>query len=111
MDFFLNKNSTLPELILELIKTNDVDYETFFEELQTSDITFDMVNVDTNIPKIIKSNAHYHLMGDDEYAIGYKFNPKDVDTAGTFLCKFTIKFDDGDNLIVPIKERLYIHIQ
>lgn len=111
MDFFLNKDSTLPELLLELVKTNNVDYHTFFEKLQTSEITFGMVNSETNIPKIIKGNSNCHLLKNDEYAIGYTFNTSDVNTVGTFLGKFTIDFGEGEKLIVPIKEKLFIHIQ
>lgn len=113
MDFFINKGSNYPELIMELIKDNHNDYEDFFIKLQGADIKFSMYDVDTKRIKVVNQNASCHKIGEgEEYGIGYKFKYSDVDRIGTFTGKFTITYQDGTNekLIVPIKEYLKIHV-
>lgn len=117
MDFFINKNSTLPILKLELVKDGRNDYKKFHTMIQNSDITFCMTELSTGIKRIGNKEATCILKEtdedstDEEYYIGYKFTEKDTKKAGTFIGEFTINFlDDFGVLIVPIREELYIHI-
>ena len=50
--FFINKDSILPTLRLELIYDGRHDYNKFWDAIQNSDITFTMTNVDTNIKTV-----------------------------------------------------------
>ena len=119
MEFFINKNSTLPILKLELIQDGRNDYKKFFEQIQNSDIFFCMTDINTGNKKIGRRPATCMLKpcendGDcceDQYYIAYQFREKDTNTAGTFIGEFTIVFDDGSGtLIVPIREDLIINV-
>jgi len=112
MDFFINRYSNFPELIMELIKDGHVDYKTFFEEIQNADIKFKMTEVDTGRIKVPYKSAFCTSINDgEEYGIGYKFEDGDVNEAGTYVGQFIIKFNNGnDKLIVPLREELKIHV-
>lgn len=119
MIFEINKNSTLPQLRLELIQDGRNDYKSFFENIQNSDITFCMTDIETGNKKIGNRDATCILKEcidtegciNEEYYIAYNWRAKDVNTAGTYIGEFTIVFNDGSGtLIVPIKESLMIHI-
>lgn len=117
MDFFINKNATLPILKLELIKDGRNDYKKFHDMIQNSNITFCMTELSTGIKKIgnkqalcIVKETNEDSIG-EEYYIGYKFTEKDTKKGGTFVGEFTIDFLDGSGtLIVPIREELFIHV-
>ena len=112
MDFFINKHSNFPELIMELIKDNHSDYEDFFEKIQTADIRFKMTDADTGMIKVPYRPAFCTSFDEsNEYGIGYKFKDEDVDRAGTYIGQFIISFiDSEDRLIVPIREELKIYV-
>lgn len=118
MIFQINQNSTLPQLRMELINDGRNDYKKFFEDIQDSDITFCMTNIETGVKKIgnrpatciLKECINEDGCINEEYYIGYNWRAKDVNEAGTFIGEFTISFSDGNILIVPIKESLEIQI-
>lgn len=118
MIFEINKNSTLPTLMLELIQDGRNDYKKFFEDIQDSDITFCMTDISTGNKKIGNRPATCILKEcndtegciNDEYYLAYEWRAKDVNTAGSYVGEFTISFGNGGILIVPIKESLYINI-
>jgi len=121
MNFYINKNATLPILKLELINDGRNENGNFYDYLQTSTITFCMTDVNTGIKKIGNKNALCILkepsadcLG-EEYYIGYKFSERETKTTATYVGTFTIRFDDEltnglGTLIVPIKDELYIHV-
>jgi hypothetical protein len=117
MDFFINKNATLPILKLELIQDGRNDYKRFHELIQNADIYFTMSDVETGIKKIGKKPAlcmykePINDCCDDEYYLAYQFTEKETKIAGTYSGKFIIEFLDGSGtLIVPIREELFIHV-
>jgi hypothetical protein len=117
MEFHINKNSTLPVLKLELIKDGRNDFLKFYEKVENSNVTFTMTDVITGVIKIGKSAATFEQVlpksdcVGDEYYITYKFAGNQTAVAGRYLGKFEITFNDGSgNLIVPIKEDLFINI-
>ena len=55
MEFFINKNATLPVLKLELIRDGRNDFEKFFELIQNADIYFTMTDVVTGVKRIAKN--------------------------------------------------------
>ncbi len=123
--FYITQNSTLPTLMMELIEDGRHSYDKFHECIQGADITFTMVNVDTNITKIAKAKAYIKLREGDscteQYIICYDWKERDTKEMGTFKGTFEIVFDPslkGDNvtypsgvLNMPIRESLYIIIQ
>jgi hypothetical protein len=116
MEFFIQKDATLPILYLELIQDGRNDFNKFFELIQNADIYFDMTNITTGIKKIGKKLTGVSLVEPiscigEEYYLKYQFSERDTNTAGKYLGQFTIKFLDGSGtLIVPIREQLFINI-
>lgn len=117
MDFYINKNATLPVLKLELYQDGINNYSYFFNKLQNADIYFTMTDIKTGIKHISRKIAglapktRYVGCTVDEYFLAYQFSSKDSSRPGTYLAQFTIDFLDGSGtLIVPIREELYVHI-
>lgn len=124
MDFYMNKDSLLPILRMELIEDGRHSYNKFFELIQSADITFTMINRETGVTKIAKAPAYIKEREDggcvEQYVICYDWRKRDVNETGTFLGKFNIEFgevknDEYDypkgNLIMPLREDLLITIK
>jgi len=116
MNFFINKNSTLPELIMELVCDGRNDYKSFHEQIQNADITFSMYDVNTGAKKISCKPTSI-LMKDtgcdlpEEYYIVYQFSERETSKPGTYKGEFSINFLDGSGFLkAPIQEELFIHI-
>ena len=115
MEFFIKKNATLPLLKMQVVKDGRAGYIQFMETLELSTIYFTMINVDTGIPKIVSAPCDIvNLILPDgatqEYYIYFRFTAMDTDTPGRYQGQFLIKNEEG-NLILPIREELYINIQ
>lgn len=124
MDFYINKDSILPILRMDLIEDGRHDYNKFMELIQNSSITFTMVNADTGVTKIANAPAFIKLREDggciDQYVICYKWRKHDVKEAGRYKGVFNIEFGDvkndeydypQGNLVMPIREDLFINIK
>jgi hypothetical protein len=46
----------------------------------------------------------------DEYYIVYRFTEQQTSEIGKFEGKVNVSFDNGNKLILPVKEKLYINI-
>lgn len=116
-EFYINKNSTLPLLKLELINDGRNDYGVFHEMIQNAEIKFSMFDLETGVYKIINSDATILPKEDicgEEYYIVYKWNERDTKKKGKYKGTFTITFSEvmgGGILIVPIQDELIIYIQ
>ncbi len=116
MEFFINKNSTLPKLKLELIQDGRNDFRRFNEEVQNADIYFTMSDVITGVKKIAKKKAGIEQVEPEdcvgpEFYLVYQFNERETSVAGRFVGQFEIIFLDGSGtLIVPIREELFINV-
>jgi hypothetical protein len=116
MEFFIKKNATLPVLKINVIKDGRSDYDRSMRYLEETDIFFSMIDIETGIPKIMTKPAGFvSKLFDDpntpaEYYIYYQFTSTDSNKFGRFEGQFLIKTDDG-NLILPIREKLYVNIQ
>jgi len=122
MYFYIKQGSVLPTLRLELIEDGRHTYNKFHECVQNADITFTMVNADTNVTKVAKAKAYIKLREDDDcteqYVICYDWKAHDTKEAGTYIGTFDIDFNGelkNDNytypqglLKMPIREKLYI---
>lgn len=123
MTFFINKNSTLPYLRMDVINDGRYDFKKLYIALENADVTFTMTNNETGVKKIANAKAYIvPKEGDciDEYCIEYRWNQRDTKESGTFDAQFKITFNDdivmdgytfpkGD-LIVPIAEGLQVNI-
>ncbi len=115
MDFYINKNSTLPIMKLDVIQDGRNDAKEMYELIQNSNIYFSMSELTTGVKVIGKRPAlcipKYSECGYDEYYIGYQFSERETKKPGTYVGQFTIEFlDEYGPLIVPIKEELFIHV-
>lgn len=117
MDYFIKQNATSPLLVMKVIKDGRSDFNRLHEMLDNSCITFAMINTDCDTYKIAHKNAGYvkketiHPDSPDEFMIFYQWVSGDTDTPGRYRGEFRIKFyDTNEDLIVPIREELYINI-
>jgi hypothetical protein len=115
MEFFIKKNATLPLLKMQVVKDGRAGYIQFMETLELSTIYFTMIDVETGIPKIVSAPCEIVNLilpegASPEYYIYFKFTSMDTNTTGRYEGQFLIKNDEG-NLILPIREELYINIQ
>lgn len=124
-DFFINKNSTLPSLRIEVIQNGRDNYRKLYTALQAADVYFSMTDVDNGVRKIVNAKADVVTREndscDEEYLIEYKWKERDTKTPGKYKGQFKIVFDDSittsdgktlpsGELIVPIAEELFIHV-
>jgi len=115
MEFFIKQNATLPVLKMQVVKDGRAGYLELMQDLEVSTIFFTMIDVETEIPKIVSAPCEIvslilPLGAAPEYYIYYKFSARDTNTPGRYVGQFLIKNDEGD-LILPIREELYINIQ
>lgn len=117
MEFFINKNATLPVLKLELIQDGRNDFQKFYESVQNANIYFTMADVVTGVKRIAKKETTIQLVTPqsncigDEYYLIYQFTERDTAVAGRYVGQFTIEFLDGSGtLIAPIREELFINV-
>ena len=121
MEFFIRKGATDPILKLQLLDDGKNDKSSFNDLLENADITFDMVDVDTDVPEILGAQCQLALrtkkydQTTDEYYITYRFNDSQTKKSGKFEGIVNIQFRDTNlqpttKLIVPIKEKLFINI-
>lgn len=117
MDFYINKNSTLPILKLELIQDGRNDFHRFHDMVQNANIYFTMSDVVTGVKRIAKKPTGVQLVTPksdcvgDEFYLVYQFSEKETAVAGRYAAQFTIEFLDGSGtLIVPIREELFVNV-
>ena len=117
MEFFIREDSTEPILKMQLVQDGRNDFRNFHEKLANSSIYFSMKDTTTGIPKVINqsggivSKTPTSPNSNIEYYIYYKWKKQDVKKSGRFEGQFIIYFhDDNTELIVPIRENLYINI-
>lgn len=122
--FYIKQGATLPRIQMELIEDGRHDYHKIFEALQGADITFTMINIDTNVTKVAKAKAYIKLRENDDcteqYVICYDWKERDTKEAGSYKGIFDIDF--GGNvkndlytypnglLVAPIREELLITV-
>ena len=116
MEFYINKNSTLPKLKLELINDGRNDFQNFHEKVQNAVIYFTMTDIITGVKRIAKKVAGIeqvvpeNCVGEEFYLV-YQFTTRDSSVAGRYTAQFEIDFLDGTGtLIVPIREELFVNI-
>ena len=133
MIFQINKKATLPIIKMELINDGRNDYNHFMDLIQNSETFFCMTNIENGVKKISMQPASCEkkdlVCGDDydcneEYYLTYRWRPRDTKIPGTYKGEFIIRINDdltrvingnptvipGGDLIVPIREELFIHV-
>jgi hypothetical protein len=116
MEFFIQQNTTLPILKMDVVRDGRTDsWKDFYSVLDNATIRFSMKNTETGIQKIFMKDAYItektRVNQDStiQYYIYYKWGGKDTVKKGRYLGEFLIELDNGE-LIGPIRENLYINI-
>lgn len=125
--FYINQNSTLPSLRMELVNDGRFDFlkaGKFYNAIQNAEITFSMED-ETDILKVADAPCNIVLATEksceDRYIIEYKWKEKDTKKKGKYKAQIKITFSpdiyeegvsfpEGD-LIMPIYEDLYVIIK
>lgn len=125
--FYINQNSTLPTLRLELVNDGRFDFlkaGKFYNAIQNADITFSMED-ENGVLKVADAPCNLVLATEksceDRYIIEYKWKERDTKKKGKFKGAIKVKFNndiyeegvtypDG-TLIVPIYEDLYVFVK
>lgn len=127
-EFYLNSESILPVLRMELINDGRYNYmksDVIGKALQDAKVTFTMKNVDTEILKISNAKCNIVLAEDtgceEKYVIEYRWKERDTKEKGIFQGWFTIDFNGNiseegvtfpeGRMIMPISEDLIIYIK
>jgi hypothetical protein len=100
---------------MQVVKDGRTGYLEIMESLESATIYFSMINTETGIPKIVSAPCYIVslILADGaptEYYIYYRFTSRDTNTPGRYTGQFLVKNNDG-NLIMPIREDLYINIE
>jgi len=121
MEFFIRKGATDPMLKMRLVDDGRNDKSSLNDLLENADITFDMFEVETEIPHILGGQCYLttrekkYDQTTDEYYITFRFNEEHTKESGKFEGIINIQFRDTNlqptnKLIVPIREKLFINI-
>jgi len=103
MDFYIRKNATEPILKMKVIQDGRNDFQNFHDQLANSSIKFSMRDVTTGIYKIL--NRSGSIVSVDNLDLN------DTNKVGRYQGEFSIYLnDDCAELIVPIRDELYINI-
>jgi GH25 family lysozyme M1 (1,4-beta-N-acetylmuramidase) len=101
---------------MQIVKDGRSDYVVFMDQLEVSTIYFSMINTANGIPKVVSAPANivektFAEPGTPvEYYVYFQFTSTMTNTPGRYIGQFLIKNDEG-NLILPIREELYINVQ
>jgi hypothetical protein len=103
-NFFIKKNSTLPELKYPLIQHLREQYGITDDMLENVAVTFSMTDAETglyriaNVPaNLVINNDRENFPAETQYTLSYRFKLKDTRKAGRFNAEFVIDFL-GENI-------------
>ena len=119
-NFFIKKNSTLPELKFPLTQWVRERYDLTDAMLENVAVTFSMMDADTGIYRIANVAANLivnrnrpEYPDEVEYTLTYRFKLSQTRKTGRFLGEFKIDFlGDGEcgKLTLPTEEKINIII-
>jgi hypothetical protein len=120
-NFFIKKDSTLPELKYPLIQQVREKYNITDDMLENVAVTFSMIDAQTglyriaNVPaSLVINNDRLGKPSEEKYTFIYKFKLKDTRKAGRFLGEFKIDFLGEQigcgKLTLPVENQINIVI-
>ncbi len=117
-NFFIKKDSTLPELKYPLIQKVREKYDITDDMLENVGVTFSMMNADSgiyciaNVPARLVINRNRPEYPDEvEYTLVYRFKLKDTKKAGRFLGEFKLDFlGEGNCGKITLPTNDYVNI-
>ncbi len=116
MEFFIQQNTTLPILKMDVIRDGRTDsWKDFYSILDNANIRFSMKSEDNGIQKIFMRPAYLtekirtNPDSPRQYYVYYKWTQKDTNKKGRYIGEFLLELENGE-LITPIVQNLYINI-
>lgn len=119
-NFFIKKDSTLPELKYPLIQQVREQYDITDEMLENVAVTFSMIDAETGIYRIANASGNLIINKDranypdeEEYTLSYRFKLPQTAKAGRYLGEFKIDFLGEGNcskLTLPVQSQINIII-
>lgn len=117
-NFFIKKNSTLPELKFPLVQRLREKYDLTDEMMENVAVTFSMMDADSgvyhiaNVPATLVVNNDRPSHPDEiKYTLIYRFKLKDTKKTGRFLGDFKIDFlGEGNCGKITLPTEGYINI-
>ena len=120
-NFFIKKDSTLPDLKYPLIQQIREKYNITDDMLENVSVTFSMIDAQTGLYQIANVPANlvinYDRLGkpyEEKYTFLYRFRLKDTKKAGRYLGEFKIDFLGEQigcgSLTLPVETKINIII-
>jgi len=116
MNFFINKNATLPKLYLSVVDTTYNNITMFNEKLLGSTITISIFKQECQSPILLCSPMQLVQDEDcgegcEQYYLVYQLPTRVTSKQGEYFAKVNITFANGEGtLIAPIRESLNIFV-
>ena len=103
-NFFIKKDSTLPELVYPLIQHTLEQYKITKEMLENVAVTFSMIDAETGLYRIanVPASIEYKKLRPEYpdnflYALVYRFKLPQTSKAGRYLGEFVVDFIPSGN--------------
>jgi hypothetical protein len=119
-NFFIKKDSTLPELKYPLIQQLREQYDITDEMLENVAVTFSMIDADTGLYRIanvaanlIVNNDREKFPDEEQYTLMYRFKLSQTAKAGRYLGEFKVDFlgdSCGGKITLPTQGQINIII-
>ena len=115
MDFFIQKNSNLPIIKMQVVKDGKTSLDDFSSIIENSLIYFSMKNISNGETVIMNKKGGFvektkvEENAKIEYYVYYRFSKQDTKKSGRYVGEFKLINNDGV-YILPIQENLYINI-
>ena len=121
-NFFIKKDSTLPELKYPLLQHAREQYQITDDMLENVAVTFSMINADTglyrvaNVPaNLVVNNDRPDYPAEEKYTLTYRFKLHETSKAGRFLGEFCLdflgKYIGCGKIKLPVNNQINIMIQ
>ena len=115
MDFYIKQNATLPVLKFKISKDGRSDFQKFQESLYSSSLFFNMVDVETGIPKIIRKpvtqiiNDAPNGVSPSEAYLYIQLGYRDTNKPGKYKVNFELTSNDG-SVSLPLTDQTFVYI-
>ncbi len=120
MNFFIKKDSTLPELVFPITQKLMEKYNLTDEMFENVAVTFSMVNAKSGAFKIANSSGSIFINDDpashptlEKFSLIFNFESKHTSTAGNYSGEFVVDFlgeTCANKLKLPIDDVINIKI-
>lgn len=118
-NFFIKKDSTLPELKFPLIQQLREQYDITEDMLENVAVTFSMIDADTGLYRIanvaanlVINNDRENFPDEEQYTLTYRFKLKDTKIAGRYLGELKLDFlgENCGKITLPTQGQINIII-